>query len=179
MRKLETSSQSTNQQINNSTNHLHLPKILIAMKMIKSLLILSLLTGIIASCKNNYANNGTSGDKMAATVDSSNYTEVQWLDSAKDLGTITEGQKMEVSFRFKNVGDKPLVIERVQPSCGCTVADAPKEPIAPGKEGVVKGVFDSNGKVGPNHKTLTVIANTRPQEHMLVFNVVVNKKEGK
>ena len=156
-----------------------MPKIPIAMRIMKAFLILAVVLGVVSSCKNNYANNGAGADKMATNTDSSSYTDVQWLDTAKDMGTITEGEKLEVNFRFRNTGDKPLVIERVQPSCGCTVADPPKEPIAPGKEGVIKGVFDSNGKVGPNHKTLTVVANTRPQEYILVFNVVVNKKEGK
>ena len=173
---------STIQQINNSTNqpfnkHVHLRKITIVMKMIKSIILLSLVAGIMASCKNNYANHDAHGDKLAVSSDSGNVTQIQWIDTLKELGTVTEGQKLEVSFRFKNVGDKPLVIERVQPSCGCTVADPPKEAIAPGAEGVIKGVFDSNGRVGPNHKTMTVYANTA-QPRDLVFNVVVEKKAG-
>jgi hypothetical protein len=155
-----------------------LPKITIVMKTLKSLLLFFVVIGITASCKNNYASHSGSEDQVATINDSANYTEIQWLDSTKDLGTITEGQKVEVNFRFRNAGDKPLVIERVQPSCGCTVVDPPKEAIAPGKDGEIKGVFDSNGKVGPNHKTLTVYANIR-QPKELVFTVVVNKKEGK
>ena len=147
------------------------------MKMMKSILLFSLAAVIVVSCKNNYANNDEHGDKQAVSNDPANITQVQWLDTAKDLGTVTEGQKLEVSFRFKYVGDKPLVIERVQPSCGCTVADPPKEAIAPGAEGVIKGVFDSNGRIGPNHKTMTVYANTA-QPRDLVFNVVVEKKAG-
>jgi hypothetical protein len=149
------------------------------MKMVKSLLVIVVAIAIMSSCKNNYANNA-SADKQASVNDSANFTTVEWLDSAKDLGTIIEGQKLEVSFKFRNTGDKPLVIQSVAPSCGCTVADPPKEPIAPGKEGEIKGVFDSNGRIGPNHKTLTVTANTKPsQQRFLTFNVVVNKKEGK
>ena len=150
------------------------------MNMIKSFVFASVILGILSGCKNNYANNNATADKIAPSHDSANFTLVEWLDSAKDLGTIEEGQKLEVSFRFRNTGDKPLVIERVQPSCGCTVADPPKEPIAPGKEGEIKGVFDSHGKVGPNHKTLTVFANTKPsQERTLMFTVVVTKKDGR
>jgi len=149
------------------------------MKILKSLLVLTVAMAIISGCKNNYANNANS-DKLDATHDSANFTTIQWLDTVKDMGTITEGQKLEVSFRFRNSGDKPLVIERVTPTCGCTVADPPKEPIAPGKEGEIKGVFDSNGRIGPNHKTLTVVANTKPStDKFLVFNVIVNKKEEK
>ena len=100
------------------------------MKIFKSLLLLTTAAVIISSCKNNYANNA-SNDKVASMNDSANFTTIQWLDTVKNMGTIDEGQKLEVSFRFRNSGDKPLVIERVTPTCGCTVADPPKEPIAP------------------------------------------------
>jgi len=146
------------------------------MKMMKSLLFLGALTAVIFSCQNNYGSHAST-DKLAPSTDSANFTTIEWLDTVKNFGTITEGQKLEVSFRFRNSGDKPLVIERVTPTCGCTVADPPKEPIAPGKEGEIRGVFDSNGRIGPNHKTLTVRSNTRPStEKSLVFNVIVNKK---
>jgi hypothetical protein len=113
----------------------------------------------------------------AASTDPATYTTIQWIDSAKDMGQINEGQKLEVAFRFKNSGDKPLVIQSVQPSCGCTVADYPKEPIAPGQEGLIKGVFDSNGKPGVNNKTMTVLANTKgTTAHHLSFKVNVQKK---
>ena len=149
------------------------------MKILNSLLLLTTAAVIITSCKNNYANSA-SNDKVASMNDSANFTTIQWLDTVKDMATIVEGQKLEVNFRFRNSGDKPLVIERVTPTCGCTVADPPKEPIAPGKEGEIKGVFDSNGRIGPNHKTLTVLANTKPsQEKLLVFNVIVSKKDQK
>ncbi len=109
--------------------------------------------------------------------DTASFTTIQWIDSVKDYAKITEGQKLEVVFRFKNTGNKPLVIESVHPSCGCTVADPPKEPIAPGSEGEIKGSFDSNGKSGQQHKTIEVIANTKgTQSHELAFTVEVQKK---
>jgi len=109
--------------------------------------------------------------------DTASYTSIQWIDSVKDYGKIAEGQKLEVAFRFKNTGNKPLVIEGVHPSCGCTVANPPKEPIAPGAEGEIKGSFDSNGKNGEQHKTISVTANTKGiQDHQLVFTVDVQKK---
>ena len=109
--------------------------------------------------------------------DTASFTTMQWIDSVKDYGKIVEGQKLEVAFRFKNTGNKPLVIEGVHPSCGCTVADPPKEPIAPGAEGEIKGSFDSNGKNGQQHKNISVTANTKGmQTHELTFTVDVQKK---
>lgn len=114
---------------------------------------------------------------VSGPVDSTKFTSIEWLEQTKDYGKITEGQKLEVSFRFKNTGDKPLVIESVRPSCGCTVADPPKEPVAPGAEGEIKGAFDSNGKSGAQHKTIYVNANTKgAQSHELTFTVDVQKK---
>lgn len=128
---------------------------------------------LMISCQNN--------DNKAATTavvkrDSTQFTTVQWLDSTRDFGKIQEGQQLEVSFRFRNAGSKPLVIERVQPSCGCTVAEQPKEPIAPGAEGQIKATFNSKNHVGINHKTVNVYANMKDDPHPLQFIVEVEKK---
>lgn len=99
-------------------------------------------------------------------------TTIEWIDSVKNLGKINQGQKLQIAFRFRNSGNNPLVIEAVNPSCGCTVADYPKEPIAPGQESQITGSFDSNGRQGLQHKELTVIANTEGNpEHKLIFEV--------
>ncbi|MHA4807631.1 DUF1573 domain-containing protein [Flavitalea flava] len=137
-----------------------------------------LAAALLSGCKNKDKSGAipSIGDK-AVQRDSTQLTTIQWLDSVKDFGKISEGQKLEVSFRFKNTGDKPLVIERVQPSCGCTVAEQSKEPVAPGQEGLIKATFNSEGKTGVNHKTLNVFANTKEtQNHSLVFTVEVEKK---
>lgn len=104
-------------------------------------------------------------------------TSIYWMDSLKTYGNIQEGQKLAVSFRFRNSGNNPLVIESVTPACGCTVADYPREPIAPGKEGEITGEFNSQGRAGFQHKRITVRANADPGEQPLIFevNVVPNK----
>lgn len=120
---------------------------------------------------------GSGSAKFQAMNDSARFTTIQWLDSAKDYGKIPEGQKLDVAFRFRNTGTAPLVIGRVQPSCGCTIAEQPREPIAPGAEGQIRASFNSEGRVGINHKTLLVTANTKgSQSHSLQFIVEVQKK---
>ena len=130
---------------------------------------------LMAGCQGN--DKKETASNTDAPRDSTQLTTVEWLDSAKDFGKIQEGQKLEVAFRFRNTGNKPLVIERVQPSCGCTVAEQPKEPIAPGAEGQIKASFNSEGRVGTNHKTLYVYANMKDaRTHPLEFSVQVEKK---
>jgi hypothetical protein len=135
------------------------------------------------ACQQNAGNNqeSTAGPTKSGAVnhpeDSSQFTTIEWMETTKDFGKVAEGQKVEVAFHFKNTGAKPLIIYKVQPSCGCTVAETPEKPIAPGEEGVIKGAFDSNGRAGTQHKSLMVRANTKgTQEHELTFDVEVLKK---
>ena len=100
-------------------------------------------------------------EKDKAARDSANFTTIEWLDSTvKDLGNIKEGQVVEVSYRFKNTGNKPLIIAGVTASCGCTVPEKPEKPIAPGQEDVIKAKFNSKGRPkGENRKDVFVTAN--------------------
>ena len=112
------------------------------------------------------------------TVDPATLTKVEWLDGMdKDFGKIKEGENLEVSFRFKNVGDKPLVISNVSASCGCTVPETPKKPYAPGETGVIKASFNSAGKVGAQSKQVNVFANLDPAMTSLNFRVEVKAKK--
>lgn len=104
-------------------------------------------------------------------------TSIRWIDSTLDFGRVTEGETVEAGFRFRNTGNHPLVISNVSPSCGCTVAEKPVEPIAPGAEGIIRASFDSRGRLGPNHKTLNVYSNTQEGMHRLVFTVEVLGKD--
>jgi hypothetical protein len=90
-------------------------------------------------------------------------TTIEWLDSTfRDMGKIEEGKVVEVSFRFRNTGSKPLVIADVKAGCGCTTPDKPMRPYAPGEEGVIKASFNSKGFKGLARKYVTVTSNTRP-----------------
>ena len=111
------------------------------------------------------------------TVDPATLTKVEWLDGMdRDFGKMKEGENLEVSFRFKNVGDKPLVISNVTASCGCTVPETPKKPYAPGETGVIKASFNSSGKPGSQSKQVNVFANLDPAMTTLNFRVEVKAK---
>ena len=111
-----------------------------------------------------------------SATDTANFTSIQWLDSTYlDLGKITKDQSIEISFRFKNVGTKNLVIENVSAQCGCTIPEKPAKAFAPGEEGVIKAKFDSRGRPkGEQRKTVFVDATTAPtQQHQLNFKVEI------
>ena len=89
-------------------------------------------------------------------------TTVQLIDSLYNFGTIAEGKKVEYSFRFKNTGTKPLVVTEAHASCGCTVPEKPEKPVLPGETGVIKVVFNSQGKSGHQEKAIMVSSNANP-----------------
>lgn len=77
-----------------------------------------------------------------------------------DFGVIREENgKVRYDFEFTNTGGKPLIINQVRASCGCTAPDWSKEPILPGKKGFVSATYDPLNRPGPFNKSLTVVSN--------------------
>ena len=95
-----------------------------------------------------------------ALQDSTNYTTIEWVDKVvQDLGSVKKGEVVEITWKFKNTGTKPLIIADAYGSCGCTVAEKPTEPIAPGAESVIKAKFNSSNFSGHVTKDVNVSAN--------------------
>ncbi len=76
-----------------------------------------------------------------------------------DFGTVKEGEKVVHAFEFKNAGDQPLQLLKVDATCGCTVPEWPKTPIMPGKSAAIKVTFNTAGKAGPAIKEITIKSN--------------------
>jgi hypothetical protein len=72
-----------------------------------------------------------------------------------DFGKIKQGVPVKGTFTVTNIGNEPLIIEQANPTCGCTISDYTKSPIAPGKTGVINATYNA---ASPNHfeKHLTV-----------------------
>jgi hypothetical protein len=84
-----------------------------------------------------------------------------------DFGRVVQGEKVTYGFKFKNEGNKDLLIVKVNATCGCTVIDYPRDPIVPGGEGVLHVTFNSTAKKGLQNKKVTVMANTQPSNTYL------------
>lgn len=100
-------------------------------------------------------------------------TTITFAENAWDFGTIDEGDAVTHIFKFTNTGDNPLIIDRCKGSCGCTVPQCPKEPIAPGEEGEIEVKFNSKGKKNKQTKTVTINANTVPEQTRITISANV------
>ncbi len=72
-----------------------------------------------------------------------------------DLGKIKVGNPTTAVFTVTNIGKDPLIIEQANPTCGCTISNYTKEPIAPGKTGTINATYNAAG-VSHFDKHLTV-----------------------
>ncbi len=72
-----------------------------------------------------------------------------------DLGVIKQGTPTKGVFVVTNISKDPLIIEQANPTCGCTISDYTKTPIAPGKTGEISATFNG-AAVGAVTKHLTV-----------------------
>ena len=109
----------------------------------------------------------TSALKSLATMD--------FRDTVFDFGTIKEGEIVTHAFSFTNNGKSPLIISNASGSCGCTVADFPREPLAPGKSAEVKVQFSSAGKEGHQEKSVSLTTNSNRGTHFLFIKGEIKK----
>jgi hypothetical protein len=72
-----------------------------------------------------------------------------------DFGKVKQNVPPKATITVTNIGTEPLIIEQAVPSCGCTVSDYTKSPIAPGKTGTITATYNAAG-IGSFNKTLTV-----------------------
>jgi len=78
-------------------------------------------------------------------------------------------------FKFTNKGSNPLIISNAKGSCGCTVPQWPKEPIAPGGTGEIVVEYKPGKQKGNQRKTVTVTANTDPPDTRISISAIVEE----
>lgn len=101
---------------------------------------------------------------------------ITFESTVHDYGTIEQGSDGTYEFKFTNDGKSPLILSNVRSSCGCTVPSWTKEPVAPGKEGSIKVVYNTQN-VGNFSKTVTVSSNAKNSQVVLQIKGSVVKKE--
>ncbi len=93
----------------------------------------------------------------AAAVAADPADVMKFNNEVHDFGNVKEGDKAEYEFTFVNKGKKPITIQNVTTTCGCTSPNWSKEPVAPGKKGTVMVSYSTPGRVGPINRQVTVM----------------------
>ncbi|HLP94026.1 MAG TPA: DUF1573 domain-containing protein [Saprospiraceae bacterium] len=105
-----------------------------------------------------WANSGVNAQTLKAVDNSQNAGKVEWLDRQITTGNVPFGTPVTREFRFKNISSENLLILQVKSSCHCTVAEWDRNPVEPGKTGVIKISYDAQ-KDGDFYRIVSVITN--------------------
>jgi hypothetical protein len=93
-----------------------------------------------------------------------------------NFGTVLAGTNPSHTFIVKNTGNAPLIINSVEPACGCIVANFTHEPISPGKSGTIVLVFSSESRRGFQLRSTTVTTNADNPEVVLYMKGTITKR---
>ena len=104
-----------------------------------------------------------------------NAQEFKFQEEVIDYGKIDKGSDGAKVFIFKNIGDQPIIIKKIQSSCGCTVPKKHEKPIMPGEDGEIKVSYDTK-RVGSCSKSITIMSNAKNRRKIIRIKGIVNKE---
>ena len=99
---------------------------------------------------------------------------LKWATENVDMGKIPQGTPATATFNFTNEGKEPVALKTVQPGCGCTTSDYTKEPVAPGKKGYVKAIYNAMA-MGSFNKSVTVTTDGGDMTVLIIHGEVIAK----
>lgn len=140
---------------------------------------LAILCFALFSCQPEGGNSGKSLEEIKAdgmsnsaivrnpvsaggVLDTVNVAKIVFEETSYNFGEVDQGAIVQHVFKFTNTGKVPLLISDARSTCGCTVPEWPKTPIAPGQGGEINVKFDTAGKEKIQHKSVAITANTYP-----------------
>ena len=133
---------------------------------------------VLGACKEpstDITTQDVSNTQSASGSSKGSLPDIKFEEETHDFGRITQGEKVAFGFKFKNTGSSNLIISSASGSCGCTVPEYPKKPIAPGEEAKINVVFSSENKSGIVEKSVTIVTNCEPSTKIIYIkaNIIV------
>lgn len=113
------------------------------------------------------------GLAFTASAQTDTKPEFKFTAEKYDFGKIPQGKPVSTNFEFTNIGEEPLILTEVKPTCGCTIADYTRTPVKKGEKGVIKITYNA-AVVAPFNKTIIVTSNAKtPQKYLNIVGEVV------
>ena len=105
-------------------------------------------------------------------------TEVLQVKEAEyDFGSIPQGKPVFHNFEIVNTGSKPLKLDNVQASCGCTTPEWSKEAIGAHSTAQIKVGYNAAGE-GYFQKYITVTYNGNQTKQIVIKGNVWRAPDG-
>jgi len=115
------------------------------------------------------------GFAFTASAQDNQKAEFKFAEEKHDFGKIPQGTPVTTKFEYTNIGEEPLILTNVQPTCGCTIADYTKVPVKKGDKGIITITYNA-AVVAPFSKTIVVTSNAKtPTKYLVISGEVVAK----
>lgn len=99
-----------------------------------------------------------------------NTSQVTYKTLSHDFGKIQEtAGPVSFTFEFTNSSQTPFIIENISTTCGCTTPEYSREPVLPGRSGIIKVTFDPTGRPGTFNSPVIVTSNNRRDQVRLTI----------
>lgn len=93
--------------------------------------------------------------------------EFKFEKETHDFGKISTAKPVSIEFKFTNIGDAPLILTKVETTCGCTVPTYTQTPIKKGEAGLIKITYTPAGAPLPFSKSITILSNAKTPTKVL------------
>lgn len=128
------------------------------------------------SCKKESATDLYSEEEITEqasnVIDPATAPVMALAEASHDFGDVKANEKVQAFVKFTNNGKSPLIIQEASASCGCTVPEFPKTPIAVGATDSIKVEYTAGNMNGKQQKTVTLKTNTANGTEQ--FNITAN-----
>lgn len=92
------------------------------------------------------------------------FGQLTWGTTAQSFNSKPQDKEVVAKYKFTNSGAKPIKIENVRTSCGCTTAALTKADYAPGESGEIEAKFTFSGRTGRQEKSILVTDSVAPEQ---------------
>lgn len=114
---------------------------------------------------------------LISLISATDGTIVRWTDGTEhDFGRVRLGHTFEHRFVFENIAGQAIALQTVRTDCGCTAADWPEEPIAPGQRGEIRIEFHADRGGSFRKKIKVYFDRQRRAEILWIYGEVENEK---
>jgi hypothetical protein len=115
------------------------------------------------------------GFAFTASAQDNQKAEFKFNEEKHDFGKIPQGTPVTTVFEFTNIGQEPLILTEVRPTCGCTIANFTKAPVKTGEKGTITITYNAAAAL-PFNKVIVVTSNAKtPQKNLVIVGEVVAK----
>lgn len=104
-----------------------------------------------------------------------NGSKIEFSEEMHNFGSLKEGEIVSFSFKFTNTGETPLLLRKVEPTCGCLTVRYNKEEVGAAQSSYVEVIFNSEGEWGNQIKTVDVETSDGQAKTLTIGAYIENK----